>query len=48
MWLILVLAGVVIRASSIQIRRNPATELLVGTFAGTASMVASRQMAISS
>ncbi|HSF85144.1 MAG TPA: sulfite exporter TauE/SafE family protein [Acidimicrobiia bacterium] len=37
----IVLAGVAIRASSIRIARNHATELLVGTFAGTASMVAS-------
>ena len=38
---VLVLAGVAIRASSIQIKRNAGTEVLVGTFAGTASMVAS-------
>lgn len=37
----IVLAGVGIRASSIQIARNHATELLIGAFAGTASMIAS-------
>jgi uncharacterized membrane protein YfcA len=38
---VIVLAGVAIRASSVRITRNHGTELLVGTFAGTASMVAS-------
>lgn len=37
----MVLAGVAIRASSFQLKRNHLTELFVGTFAGTASMVAS-------
>jgi uncharacterized membrane protein YfcA len=37
----LVLVGVAIRARNISVARGPATDLLVGTFAGVSSMVAS-------
>jgi uncharacterized membrane protein YfcA len=37
----IVLGGVSIRAGHLQIKRNHYTELVVGTFAGTASMIAS-------
>ena len=37
----IVIAGVAIRASQVKVRRTRTTEVFVGTFAGTASMVAS-------